>query len=315
MKINRIITIIMILLQKEKISAKVLADKFAVSLRTIYRDIEVVENAGIPIITFRGSHGGISILKDYKISKGLFNKDDVIILLKGLNLLSSPILNENEKSATLEKIKCLLTQQEFNQVGDDVGKLAIDLSPWFSKENINNKIAIIKMALQEQLLLSFNYIKIKNEKVLRTVEPYKLLFKERQWYLQGYCLAKKDFRIFKLSNMSDINKTEIKFIRKSVPDMFAGFKSNMQQKIFKIKLLIDHSILERVLDYCAEKDIEKLNDAQYLVNFDFIDDDYSYGILMSFGPNCICLEPEHVREQIIQRSEKLLKSYYKSQLN
>ena len=148
MKINRIITIIMILLQKEKISAKVLADKFAVSLRTIYRDIEVVENAGIPIITFRGSHGGISILKDYKISKGLFTKDDVIILLKGLNLLSSPILNENEKSATLEKIKCLLTQQEFNQVGDDVGKLAIDLSPWFSKENINNKIAIIKMALQ-----------------------------------------------------------------------------------------------------------------------------------------------------------------------
>jgi len=120
----------MILLQKEKISAKVLADKFAVSLRTIYRDIEVVENAGIPIITFRGSHGGISILKDYKISKGLFTKDDVIILLKGLNLLSSPILNENEKSATLEKIKCLLTQQEFNQVGDDVGKLAIDLSPW-----------------------------------------------------------------------------------------------------------------------------------------------------------------------------------------
>ncbi|KES18681.1 putative transcriptional regulator [Gilliamella apicola SCGC AB-598-I20] len=315
MKINRIITIIMILLQKEKISAKVLADKFAVSLRTIYRDIEVVENAGIPIITFRGSHGGISILKDYKISKGLFTKDDVIILLKGLNLLSSPILNENEKSATLEKIKCLLTLQEFNQVGDDVGKLAIDLSPWFSKENINNKIAIIKMALQEQLLLSFNYIKIKNEKVLRTVEPYKLLFKERQWYLQGYCLAKKDFRIFKLSNMSDINKTEIKFIRKSVPDMFAGFKSNTQQKIFKIKLLIDHSILERVLDYCAEKDIEKLNDAQYLVNFDFIDDDYSYGILMSFGAGCICLEPEHVREQIIQRSEKLLKSYYKSQLN
>ena len=310
MKINRIITIIMILLQKEKISAKALADKFAVSLRTIYRDIEVIENASIPIITFRGSYGGISILKDYKINKGLFTKDDVIILLKGLNLLSSPILNENEKSTTLEKIKCLLTQQEFNQVGDDVGKLAIDLSPWFSKENINNKIAIIKMALQEQLLISFNYMKIKNEKVLRTVEPYKLLFKERQWYLQGYCLAKKDFRIFKLSNMSDINKTEIKFIRKSVPDMFAGFKSNMQQKIFKIKLLIDHSILERVLDYCTEKDIEKLNDAQYLVNFDFIDDDYSYGILMSFGSGCICLEPEHVRKEIIQRSEKLIQRYY-----
>lgn len=100
MKINRIITIIMILLQKEKISAKALADKFAVSLRTIYRDIEVIENAGIPITTFSGSHGGIRILKDYKISKRLFTKDDVIILLKGLNLLSSPILNVNEKSAS-----------------------------------------------------------------------------------------------------------------------------------------------------------------------------------------------------------------------
>lgn len=105
MKINRIITIIMVLLQREKITGKELAEKLNVSLRTIYRDIQVIEGAGIPIITYQGSAGGISILKNYKISKGLFTKEDVIVLLKGLNLLSSPVLKESENLRTLEKIK------------------------------------------------------------------------------------------------------------------------------------------------------------------------------------------------------------------
>ena len=133
MKINRIITIIMILLQKDRISAKVLSEKLDVSLRTIYRDIQVIERAGIPIITYAGSQGGISILKDYKISKGLFTKDDVTVLLKGLNLLSSPILSDNEKSLTQEKIKSFLSQQELNDLGNELNQLAVDLSPWFLK--------------------------------------------------------------------------------------------------------------------------------------------------------------------------------------
>lgn len=139
MKINRIITIIMILLQKDRISAKVLSEKLDVSLRTIYRDIQVIERAGIPIITYAGSQGGISILKDYKISKGLFTKDDVTVLLKGLNLLSSPILSDNEKYLTQEKIKSFLTQQELNDLGNELNQLAVDLSPWFY-----NKTIIIK---------------------------------------------------------------------------------------------------------------------------------------------------------------------------
>lgn len=178
MKINRIITIIMILLQKDRISAKVLSEKLDVSLRTIYRDIQVIERAGIPIITYAGSQGGISILKDYKISKGLFTKDDVTVLLKGLNLLSSPILSDNEKSLTQEKIKSFLTQQELNDLGNELNQLAVDLSPWFLKQNNNNKIAIIKMALSQQLLLSFDYRKIKNDAISRLIEPYQLLFKE-----------------------------------------------------------------------------------------------------------------------------------------
>lgn len=105
MKINRIITIIMVLLQREKISGKELAEKLNVSLRTIYRDIQVIEGAGIPIITYQGSAGGISILKNYKVNTSLFTKEDVIVLLKGLNLLSSPVIKESENLRTFEKIK------------------------------------------------------------------------------------------------------------------------------------------------------------------------------------------------------------------
>ena len=309
MKINRIITIIMILLQREKISGKELAEKLNVSLRTIYRDIQVIEGAGIPIITYQGSAGGISILKNYKISKGLFTKEDVIVLLKGLNLLSSPVFKESENLRTLEKIKSFLSEQELDEVTNNLNQLIIDLSPWFSKQNIDNKISIIRLALKEQMLLSFDYLSVRNKQASRLIEPYKLIFKEKEWYLQAFCLTKNDFRVFKLSKMSNIRKTNTKFIKQTTPDVFSLFQTDMKKKIFKIKLLIDESLLERILDFCDEKDIKKLNEQQYLVDFNFIDDDYSYGILLSLGHKCICLEPEHIRQKLVERAEKLVKSY------
>lgn len=312
MKINRIITIIMVLLQREKISGKELAEKLNVSLRTIYRDIQVIEGAGIPIIMYQGSAGGISILKNYKVNKGLFTKEDVVVLLKGLNLLSSPVLKESENLRTLEKIKSLLSEQELDEVTNNLNQLIVDISPWFSKQNINKKISIIRLALNEQLLLSFDYLNVKNKQASRLIEPYKLIFKEKQWYLQAFCLNRNDFRIFKLSKMSNIRETNTKFISQTSPEVFSLFEKDMKKKIFKIKLLIDESLLDRILDFCDEKDIKKLNEQQYLVNFNFIDDDYSYGILLSLGHKCICLEPEHIRHEMVERAEKLVKSYKKS---
>ena len=312
MKINRIITIIMVLLQREKITGKELAEKLNVSLRTIYRDIQVIEGAGIPIITYQGSAGGISILKNYKISKGLFTKEDVIVLLKGLNLLSSPVLKESENLRTLEKIKSFLSEQELDEVTNNLNQLIVDLSPWFSKQNIDNKISIIRLALKEQMLLSFDYLSVRNKQASRLIEPYKLIFKEKEWYLQAFCLVRNDFRVFKLSKISNLRETNTKFIRQTTPEAFSLFQTEMKKKIFKIKLLIDESLLERILDFCDEKDIKKLNEQQYLVNFDFIDDDHSYGILLSLGHQCICLEPEHIRHELVERAEKIIKSYKKS---
>ncbi|MCX8642440.1 MULTISPECIES: helix-turn-helix transcriptional regulator [unclassified Gilliamella] len=309
MKINRIITTIMVLLQREKITGKELAEKLNVSLRTIYRDIQVIEGAGIPIITYQGSAGGISILKNYKISKGLFTKEDVIVLLKGLNLLSSPVLKESENLRTLEKIKSFLSEQELDEVTNNLNQLIVDLSPWFSKQNIDNKLSIIRLALKEQMLLSFDYLGVRNKQASRLIEPYKLIFKEKEWYLQAFCLTKNDFRVFKLSKMSNIRKTNTKFIKQTTPEVFSLFQTDMKKKSFKIKLLIDESLLERILDFCDEKDIKKLNGQQYLVDFNFIDDDYSYGILLSLGHKCICLEPEHIRQKLVERAEKLVKSY------
>lgn len=109
--------------------------------------------------------------------------------------------------------------------------------------------------------------------------------------------------------MSNIRETNTKFISQTVPEVFSLFEKDMKKKIFKIKLLIDESLLDRILDFCDEKDIKKLNEQQYLVNFNFIDDDYSYGILLSLGHKCICLEPEHISHEMVERAEKLFKSY------
>lgn len=192
---------------------------------------------------------------------------------------------------------------------NNLNQLIVDLSPWFSKQNIDNKLSLIRLALKEQLLLLFDYLSVRNKQASRLVEPYKLIFKEKEWYLQAFCLTKNDFRVFKLSKMSNIRKTNTKFIKQTTPEAFSLFQMDMKKKSFKIKLLIDESLLERILDFCDEKDIKKLNGHQYLVDFNFIDDDYSYGILLSLGHKCICLEPEHIRHKLVERAEKLVKSY------
>ena len=307
MKVDRLVSIIMILLDKKRIGAQELADMFEVSPRTIYRDIDAINMAGIPV---RGASGvgGFEIMQEYKVDKKVFSADDLSALLMGLSSLSGMIRGD-ELVHALAKVKSFIPADRAKEIELKANQICIDLSPWMGNRNIQPYLETIQSALQENKLLSFEYIAHHGNKTARTAEPYQLVLKGNHWYLQGYCRVRSDFRLFRLSRMSNLQIKEEIFAPRDYQKPQLDFDSILETMQTKIKIRIHRSVMERVLDFCTYEDFSSDGNEYYIVNFPFIDNEYHYDILLSFGDKCECLEPLHVREKMKRRIHDIVAIY------
>jgi len=298
----------MILLERKKISASKLAEMFEVTSRTIYRDIEAINLAGIPTITYPGVNGGIGIIEEYKVDKKLFTTSDITTLLMGLGSISST-LTSREIVTTLAKVKGLIPAEQIRDIELKSNQITIDLAPWAGNKNLRISLEEIKTSLNESKLLSFSYSDRVGMKSNRIVEPYKLVLKEANWYLQGYCASRQNFRVFKLSRIESLKILENKFIPREFHDTPLKAPDWIKKKLITIKLLIDESIKDKILDHCGEENIVAYKDNKLIVNFPFMEDEFGYNLLLSFGAKCECLEPANVRNELIKRIKNLSDIY------
>lgn len=310
MKIDRLISIIMVLLNNERVSAVELADMFEVSTRTIYRDIETLSLAGIPIVTFNGVNGGISIMEEYKVDKKLFTVSDISTILMGLSSVSTTISNK-ELIGTLEKVKSLLPKTRVKDIELKSNQITIDLTTWMGNKSFKSNIDKIKSALNDNKLLEFEYYGTNRIKDKRIIEPYKLILKENNWYLQGYCTFKEDFRVFKLSRISNLKILDEVFLQREFVEKPLDGRGWIDKRLIKIKLLVDWSLREQMVERCGEDNVKAFLDDKFIVDFPFVADDLGYNILMGFGDKCECIEPENIRVELIKRIRKLLCVYEK----
>lgn len=300
MKIDRLVSIIMILLDRERISAQELADMFEVSLRTIYRDIDAINLAGIPVRGASGVGGGFEIMPEYKIDRKVFSTADLSAILMGLSSLSG-MADGNELVNALAKIKSFIPADRAKDIELKANQLSVNLSPWMGNQNTQPYLETIKTALRESRLLSFDYTDRLGNKTARTAEPYQLVLKSSHWYFQGYCHKRKDYRLFRLSRISNLQMQEETFIPRDYQKPVLAFAEILETLQTKIKIRIHKSIMDRVLDFCTYEDFSPDGDAHYIVCFPFIENEYYYSILFSFGDKCECLEPLHVRAEMKRR--------------
>ena len=308
MKIDRLVSIIMVLLDKKRIGAQELADMFEVSPRTIYRDIDAINMAGIPIRGASGVGGGFEIMQEYKIDKKVFSTADLSVLLMGLSSLSNMVRGD-ELVHALAKVKSFIPADRAKDIELKVNQINIDLSPWTVNRNIQPYLKIIKVAVQESKLLSFEYVAHHGNKTARTAEPYQLVLKSSHWYLQGYCHKRKDFRLFRLSRMSNLQIQEETFTPRDYQKPQLDFADILETMQTKIKIRIHKSVMDRVLDFCTYENFLPDGDAHYIVSFPFIENEYYYDILFSFGDKCECLEPLHVRAEMKRRIHDIAALY------
>jgi len=300
MKIDRLVSIIVILLEKERIGAQELADMFEVSPRTIYRDVDTINMAGIPVCSVPGVGGGFEIMQKYKIDKKVFSTADLSAILMGLTNLSAMIRGDELVNA-LAKVKSFIPADRAKDIELKANQIFIDLSPWIGNRNIQAYLEMIKTSLLESKLISFEYADRYGNKTERAAEPYQLVLKNCNWYLQGYCLKRNDFRLFKISRMSNLQIQEDVFTPRDYQKPQLDFGDVLETMQTKIKIRIHKSVMDRVLDFCSYEHFSPDGEEHYIVSFPFIENDYYYDMLFSFGDKCECLEPLHIRTEMKRR--------------
>ena len=300
MKIDRLVSIIMVLLDKKRVGAQELADMFEVSPRTIYRDIDAINMAGIPVRGTSGVGGGFEIMENYKIDRNVFSAADLSAILMGLSSLSNMIRGEELVNA-LAKVKSFIPADRAKDIELKSNQIAVDLTPWMGSRNTQPYLEMIKTALQESRLLSFEYEDRHGNKTTRTAEPYQLVLKSSHWYLYGVCHNRNEFRLFRLSRISNLQMHEEIFTPRDYQKPQLDFDAMWAAMQTRIKIRIHESVMDRVLDFCTYEDFSSDGDEHYIVNFPFTENDYYYDILLSFGNKCECLEPLPIRAEIKRR--------------
>ena len=198
MKINRLFEIIYILIEKESITAKEWAEKFEVSTRTIYRDVEILSSVGIPIYMTKGRGGGISLLPNYILDKTVLTDKERENILSSLRAVQTvDIADSNSKQELIQKFSSLFGNSYIDWI-------EVDFSSWHDYKDQSNIFQIIKSAIFNKKKIKFEYSNSKGEQTYRKVEPLKLCSKGGSWYLYGYCDKRCDYRFFKLMRMKDL---------------------------------------------------------------------------------------------------------------
>lgn len=297
MKDNRLFRILYYILEKEKVTANELAEKFEVSVRTIYRDIDSISSVGVPIFTTQGKGGGIKIDNEFILNKSLFDaneKEQIIAALQGLEKT-----NEAYKSELITKLSALFKIKNSNWI-------EIDFTSWGSNNTYQDLFNALKTVIINKNIISFLYNSSKGEKINRKVKPIRLLFKEQDWYLYAFCLLRNDFRYFKLSRMKDLEVLAINY-----EDNFenAVLKKELKyENIVNIKLKFDKSVAFRVYDEFNEA-IEEDEKGNLYVEIKIPNNYKLYNYIFSFGSNVEILEPKEIRNQFKNMINEIAKKY------
>lgn len=313
MKIDRLLAIITILLNREKISAAELSKKFEVSIRTIYRDIEAINMAGIPIVSQAGNNGGFYIVDNYKISHQLLNMEDKISIVEALKNINR-FLDNKQVELAIEKIKSIVPKEKKAEFDSHFQQIVIDNLPWgFKKsEKENLKYKIIYTAVENKKCVAFDYRNSKGEYDLREVEPLTLVFKGFAWYLFSFCKLRNGYRLFKLSRMDNLNVLEEEIEKDKMSyEQYENLGKNKydENKLTRMILKFSDRVRYRIEDCfdISEMKIEK--DGSVIVDTHFFEDEWVYSMILSYGEHVEVIEPYSIRKIIKDRSEKIYKIY------
>lgn len=295
MQKSRLFKIIYYLLNKGFATAPELAQEMEVSVRTIYRDIDVLSSTGIPIYVTTGRNGGIHLMKNYVLDKTMLSQKEKQDILSAVQNLS--IANSDYTQDTLEKLSALFCLPKDNWY-------EIDFSRWNSPTQDNKKFEILKKGVIDHLVVKITYVNSCGTQDKRKIQPLKLLYKSKEWYLKAFCMKKQDFRIFKLNRILSYELLQENFSPIPYPEI------PVQEKSYPaVRLRFNKDAAYRVYDEFEESLIEKQDNGDFIVSVQMPVDSWLLGYILSFGTQVEVLKPLSLRELIAEQAGKIYELY------
>lgn len=305
MKIDRLMGITMYLLNRNVVSAKELAERFEVSVRTIVRDIESLSMAGIPISSSTGASGGYEILDTFKLNKQITTMEDYLFIITALKGMCSAY--DSEKiNTTLEK---LLTAGHYK---DEEQRIFIDFGVVREGRNIPGFVREIEEAIQNKRIIEFDYADSAGQKSHRTVEPLALNYRWYAWYLLAYCTNKNDYRIFKLNRLTDLTVTDrqINYEHGNVPELLEKQWRDDTRRYIPMKLLCKAEVRVAIMEYMKGKIIEERENGDFVIATYGIENERMWlSLLLGFGDSIEVLEPQEVIDMLKEKALQIQNLY------
>ena len=296
---SRLFKILYLLLERGRTTAPELASLFEVSIRTIYRDVDKLSLAGIPIYCSPGKGGGIFLMKDFVLDKALFSeseRDELLAALQGLQ-----VITDAEQVETLAKLQSLFQVQATSW-------LEVDFTDWRKKADQKELFDTIRQAILQRRVLSFSYLNGRGEREQRKIEALKLVFKSQNWYVAGFCRLRQAPRFFKLNRMRDCQMLEERFKQRVLNEKFSP-KERLRDTV-KVLLKFDKKHAFRVYEEFSEAEIEETDGGIY-VETHLPSHDSLYTYLLSFLDGVEIMEPPRLREEFKEKL-KAIADIYKS---
>ncbi len=299
MSVNRLFEIVYLLLDRKQITAAELAERFEVSVRTIYRDIDALSAAGVPVYTTQGKGGGIALMDHYVLDRAAFSEEEQRQLLTALQSLSGTA--RTEAAETLTKLSALFRRAEPDW-------LQVDLSRWGNAGPDGRKFDLLRNAILHRRIISCTYVSSYGQFSQRRILPARLVFKGQAWYLQGWCLAREAYRTFKVSRMLSLEDTRDTFDRELAPP---PIENDQVQTLVGVPVRLRFApwMAYRVYDEFDERCIRREEDGGLLVQISFPEDQWLYGYLLSFGAAVEVLEPLSLKRRMALMAREIWRAH------
>lgn len=296
MQESRLFQIVYYLLDKGQATAPELAERFEVSVRTIYRDIDALSGAGIPVYAEAGRNGGIRLMHDFVLDQAVLSQEEKQEILAALQSIN--IVRNIGESQTLQKLSALFAVPTDNW-------LEVDFSRWGNQGFDKEKFELLKTAVIRRRHVRIRYAGSDGTVWERTVQPYKLVYKSKAWYLRAFCTEKQDMRTFKLNRILEMTLLEESFVRRSFPEE----QDESADDYPLIVLRFPKEMAYRVYDEFDADQIEKQENGDLIASARMPEGAWLLSFLLSFGTQVEILSPDYLREEIVRQAEKILKKY------
>jgi len=290
---SRLFKILYYLLEKGQATAAELAAAFEVSIRTIYRDVEALSGAGIPIYAETGRNGGIHLLDNFILDKVILSeteKEEILTALQSMLIIG----DTSEVTGTLTKLSALFNLNAANWI-------EVDFSRWGDRQEDNRKFEDIKSAIIQHNAIEIAYASSYEKISKRKIYPLKLSYKSRAWYVKAYCTERGDYRIFKLTRILDLEILNESFSYHIFPEE----NTSLPQEYNQITLRFPGEMAYRIYDEFDRKEVVIQENGDLLVSAKMPEDTWLVGYLLSFGTQVEIIEPLYIKKVIAEQAKQI----------